>query len=137
MRKVLFGSMITAGLAALTVALGVNRPGEAAQEKGPMLSHDVYFTLNQNTPEARKKLVEACKKYLTKHPGEVFFATGTRIEDLTREVNDRDFDVALHIVFQDRASHDKYQDAPRHKQFIAENKDNWKKVRVFDSVAEK
>jgi hypothetical protein len=137
MRKVLFGGMLTAGLTALAVALGVNRPGEAAQDKGPMLSHDVYFTLNQNSPEAKKKLVEACKKYLSKHPGEVFFAAGTRVEDLKREVNDQDFDVALHIVFQDRASHDKYQDAARHKQFIEENQAGWKKVRVFDSLVEK
>jgi hypothetical protein len=136
MRKVLFGGMVTAGLTALAVALGVERPGEAAQDKGPMLSHDVYFSLNQSTPEAKKKLVEACKKYLSKHPGEVFFAAGT-LADLKREVNDRDFDVALHIVFQNMASHDKYQDAPRHKQFIEENKDSWKKVRVFDSLVEK
>jgi len=26
---------------------------------------------------AKEKLVAACKKYLTKHPGEVFFAAGT------------------------------------------------------------
>ena len=47
------------------------------------------------------------------------------------------FDVALHIVFKDMASHDKYQEAKRHQQFIDENKDNWKKVRVFDSVVER
>ena len=136
MRKVLFGGMLTAGLTALAVALGVNRPGEASQDKGPMLSHDVYFTLNQSTPEAKKKLVEACKKYLTNHPGGVFFAAGVLAEDLNRPVNDRDFDVALHIVFKDKESHDKYQDAERHKQFIEENKDGWAKVRVFDSVVE-
>ena len=76
----------------------------------------------------------ACKKYLSGHPGEVFFAAGTLARDLDRPVNDRDFDVALHIVFKDRAAHDQYQDAARHKQFIEENKANWKKVRVFDSV---
>ena len=51
--------------------------------------------------------------------------------------NDVQFDVALHIVFKDIASHDKYAVAKRHKQFIAENKDNWKKVRVFDSIVER
>jgi hypothetical protein len=98
-----------------------------------MLSHDVYFALKDNSGPSRDKLVAACKKYLSKHPGEVFFASGTLADDLKRDVNDRNFDVALHIVFKDRASHDKYQEAPRHKQFIAENKDNWAKVRVFDS----
>ena len=73
--------------------------------------HDVFFALKDNSAAAKDKLVAACKKYLTKHPGEVFFAAGTLAEDLNRPVNDRDFDVALHIVFADRAAHDKYQDA--------------------------
>ena len=62
-----------------------------------------------------------------------FFAAGTLCEDLKREVNDRDFDVALHLVFKDKAAQDQYQTAPRHEQFIKENKGNWTKVRVFDS----
>jgi hypothetical protein len=99
-----------------------------------MLSHDVYFALKDNSPKAKQDLVNACKKYLSKHPGEVFFAAGTLAGELNRDVNDRDFDVALHIIFTDQAAHDKYQDAERHNQFIAENKANWKKVRVFDSI---
>ena len=99
-----------------------------------MLSHDVYFTLKDNSARAKHELVNACKKYLSKHPGEVFFAAGVRAEEYKRDVNDQDFDVALHSVFTDNAAHDKYQDAERHKQFIAEQKANWKKVRVFDSL---
>jgi hypothetical protein len=107
---------------------------EAKEAAGPLLSHDVYFSLKDNSATAKQKLVAACRKYLSKHPGTVFFAAGTLAENLKRPVNDRDFDVALHIVFKDQASHDRYQDAKRHQQFIAENKDNWSKVRVFDSV---
>jgi hypothetical protein len=102
----------------------------------PMIVHDVYFSLKDNSPEAKKKLVAACKKYLTDHPGTVFFAAGTLAEGLERPVNDRDFDVALHIVFKNKAAHDQYADAERHKKFIEENRDNWKKVRVFDSAVE-
>jgi len=80
--------------------------------------------------------VSACKKYLSKHPGEVFFAAGIRAEDLKRDVNDQDFDVALHIVFDNKEDQDKYQTAERHKLFIEENLNNWKKVRVFDSVVQ-
>jgi hypothetical protein len=101
-----------------------------------MLAHNVYFSLKDNSPAARQKLLAACNKYLSKHLGTVFFAAGVLAEALKREVNDRDFDVGLHIIFIDQAAHDRYQDAPAHLQFIAENKDNWKKVRVFDSVAE-
>jgi len=99
-----------------------------------MLSHDVYFTLKDRSPAAVRRLVEACNKHLTAHPGTVFYACGTLEPELARPVNDRDFDVALHIVFRDRASHDAYQAADRHNAFIAEQKENWAKVRVFDSI---
>ena len=99
-----------------------------------LLVHNVYFTLKDNSPAAKQKLVAACQKYLSKHDGVVFFAAGTITDELKREVNDRDFDVGLHIFFNSLASHDKYQDAPDHLKFINENKDNWKKVRVFDST---
>ena len=101
-----------------------------------MLAHSVFFSLNDRSEAAIQKMLGDCRRYLTSHPGILFFACGTPNQELTRPVNDRDFDVALHIVFKDRASHDKYQDAPRHKQFIDENKDNWKKVRVFDSLSQ-
>ena len=101
-----------------------------------LLVHNVYFTLYDNSPEAKRRLIDAAKKYLSGHQGELFFAVGTLAEALNRPVNVRDFDVALHIVFQTQADHDHYQDHPRHRQYIAENKDNWKLVRVFDSVAE-
>jgi hypothetical protein len=101
-----------------------------------MLAHNVYFTLKDKSTAAKAQLVAACKKYLAGHPGTVFFAAGTLAEALQREVNVRDFDVALHLVFADQAAHDRYQEAPRHEQFIAENRDNWAAVRVFDSVVE-
>ena len=96
----------------------------------------VYFTLKDNSADAKKKLVDACKKHLTKHPGEVYFAAGTLAESLKREVNVRDWDVGLHIVFANIKAHDQYQTAKRHDQFIEENKDNWKSVRVFDSLVD-
>jgi hypothetical protein len=97
------------------------------------LAHLVYFSLKDNSPAGIKKQLDACKKYLVDHPGVLFFAAGTRTLDLSREVNDKEFDVALHVVFRDRAAHDVYQKAPRHLQFIAETRDGWAAVRVFDS----
>ena len=124
-------------LALSAVGMAVCPAGIAAEKKAeatePMLVHSVYFSLKDNSAAEKQKLVDACKKYLSGHPGTVAFAAGTRAEELNRPVNDQDFDVALHIVFKDKASHDKYQDAEKHKKFIEENKDNWKKVRVFDA----
>jgi hypothetical protein len=101
-----------------------------------MLVHNVFFTLKDKSDAAMQKMLAACRKYLTNHPGTVLFACGTRAEELNRPVNVRDFDVALHIVFDTQAAHDAYQVAQRHEHFIEENKSNWAQVRVFDSVAE-
>lgn len=98
-----------------------------------MLGHMVYFTLRDRSPAAVQKVVEACRKYLTGHPGTAFFAAGTLVPDLNRPVNQLDFDVALQLVFDSREAHDAYQQHPRHIQFIEENKPNWERVRVFDA----
>ena len=99
----------------------------------PMVVHNVYFTLHKNSPAARQNLIAACRKYLADHPGVVYFSAGVLCDALARPVNDREFDVGLHVVFRTMADHDAYQQHPRHLQFIEENKATWKKVRVFDS----
>ena len=120
-------------LASLSLAL---TPASPAAEPGRVLAHDVYFTLRDASPEAKQKLVEACRRHLTGHEGTVFFAAGVRADDMAREVNDKGYDVSLHVYFRDKAAHDTYQEHPRHKQFIAEMNANWKAVRVFDSWVE-
>ena len=102
-----------------------------------MLAHNVYFSLNDSSEPAKFKLVAACKKYLAGHPGTVFFAAGVLASELDRPVNDRDFDVSLHVIFDSKASHDRYQKDARHLKFIEENSSGWKKVRVFDSYVGK
>jgi hypothetical protein len=132
--KLLLGLVVLGGVVAAWAA-----PRTRGEEKdaGPMVVHNVYFTLKEGTAENRKKLVESCKKLLTKHDGEVFFAAGPIAEEFKSPVNDRDFDVCLTIVFKNKAAHDKYQPHERHQEFIKENKASFKSVRVFDSYAEK
>ena len=103
---------------------------------GKRLAHMVYFKLKDSSPEGVERQLAACRKYLTDHPGTLVFGIGRRTADLEREVNDRDFDVGLHMVFESRAAHDRYQVHPRHVQFIEENKPYWSKVRVFDADIE-
>ena len=98
------------------------------------LAHNVFFSLHDSSEASRARLMQACRTHLTNHPGILFFACGVLADDLRREVNDLGFDVGLHIVFTDKRAHDAYQEAPAHLRFIAENKDGWKAVRVFDSV---
>lgn len=98
-----------------------------------LLAHNVYFTLYDNSDAAVDALVSACHRYLKDHPGVVFFAAGKVAMNLARPVNDRMFQVALHVVFANQEAHDAYQTAPDHLKFIEENKAGWKQVRVFDS----
>jgi len=97
------------------------------------LAHNVFFKLKDNAPAQVDALVAACQKYLNVQPGIVFFAAGKLCAELKREVNDLDWDVGLHLVFDNQASHDAYQDDPTHNKFIDEMKSNWAGVRVFDS----
>ena len=118
-----FLATVTA-LCALTVTA---RAGETA------VAHMVYFELKDKSPEARKKLVDACYKYLKNHDGVLYFSAGPRAEDVKEKVSAADWDVALHIVFKDKAALQKYGPHPDHQKFISENKDNWKGVKVYDS----
>jgi len=105
---------------------------DATRSAEPLFGHMVYFRLKDRSPEACQRLVAACHEHLAGHPGTVLYAAGT-LANSNREVNDRDFDVALQLVFANRAAHDAYQIAERHRQFVDQNRGNWDRVRVFDA----
>lgn len=128
MRKLLAAAAL---LAAVVIAWQTTTT--AGEKTSKNLAHMVYFKLKDSSPKAAAALVELCDKHLAGHDGTVYYSAGVLAADLKRDVNDRDFDVALHLVFKDSASHEKYQVHPRHEQFIKEGKDNWAKVRVFDA----
>lgn len=122
---------LVAGAALALTGVAMTSPAAAKAE--PMIGHMVFFELNDNSPEMVRKLIAACDKYLDKHDGVVYYSAGARGKEFDRPVNAKDWDVALHLVFKSKADHDKYQDHPRHTQFIDENKANWKSVKVYDS----
>ena len=93
----------------------------------------VYFTLKDPSEAACQQLIDSCYKYLPGHEGIEFFAVGTRTPDLARPVNDSDFHVTANVVFASREAHDAYQVSEQHQAFIAENKESWAQIRVFDA----
>ena len=126
MNGTLLTALIVAGM--VSMVLGSQSSGAESQ-----LAHMVFFTLKDDSDNAKQKMIDACNKYLSGHDGTVYYSAGALVPDLDRDVNDREFHIALHVVFKNRAAHDTYQKHERHLQFIQENKENWKKVRVFDS----
>jgi hypothetical protein len=117
-------------LVVLTVALAFSVTARADETA---VGHMVFFELKDKTPEAQKKLVDACYKYLKHHDGVLYFGAGPRAADAKEPVSATDWDVALHIVFKDAASLKKYSTHPDHLKFISENKAGWKGVKVYDS----
>ncbi|UUO05216.1 Dabb family protein [Blastopirellula sp. J2-11] len=98
------------------------------------IAHNVFFTLKDQSVEAKEAMVAECHKYLSGHPGVLYYAAGLLTPELERPVNDRAFDVALHVIFDSLESQNAYQVAERHLEFIAKNKEGWAQVRVFDST---
>src|SRR2546429_698161 len=74
------GLFLLLGIATMTVFYAARESGAAARAER-LVVHNVFFTLKDDSAEARQKLVAACDKYLTSHPGTVFFAAGTLAED--------------------------------------------------------
>lgn len=107
--------------------------GPPAASSDRPLAHMVYFTLKEQTAANRQALIADCHKYLADHEGVIYFSAGELCTELRREVNDLEFDVALNVVFKNKAAHDAYQQHPEHMTFIERNKPTWAKVRVFDS----
>ena len=101
------------------------------------LAHTVFFALKDNSAGPVEELVNACKKYLVDHPGVIDFSVGTLCPELNRPVNQRDFDVGLFILFEDRAAHDAYQISDLHQKFIGENRAKWTSSRVFDCYVDR
>jgi hypothetical protein len=125
----------TARLAAFALAIAVVLPSLANTAKAaePRLAHMVFFTLKDHSSDSRSKFVASCQKYLSGHDGVVFFAVGTLAEKVEPGVGVSDFDVALHLVFENKAAGASYLKHPRHVKFVEENRSLFEKVRVFDS----
>ena len=97
-----------------------------------MFVHMVFFWLKPDAPEgARAQLVEDCKNYLGKIPA-VRHVWAGRPAMTPREVVDNSYDVGLCVVLDDSAGHDVYQVHELHKEFIARNKPQWKRVLIYD-----
>lgn len=130
--KSLLSVTLTLGLICFGLCLVGTTVAEKPAEKGPMLAHNVFFALKDNSEAAKKAMVAESHTYLAPIPGTVFYAAGV-VSDVEREVVDRDYDVALHVVFKNKAAMEKYLVHPRHLEYVKKHRPNWKKVRVFDS----
>ena len=120
----------------LLVASCASSPGSIHDGEDSWLAHDVYFKLNDPSPQACDEFVAACWSLLAEIEGVRFFASGTRAEEFDRGVNDTAYDVSLHVFFVNRDAYDAYLTNARHVELLEQYAETWTSVRVFDSFVE-
>jgi hypothetical protein len=135
MTKFVCGGSLTVLVSVLCLCM-TGMAGADKDDEGPKVVENVYFSLKDKSIEAKKKMIDSCKGYLSQQPGIVFFAAGTLADDFKLPFRDRNFDVSLHIVFKNKAARAKFPDSEGRKKFVEANKENWMKVRAFDSEAD-
>ena len=97
-----------------------------------MFSHVVIFWTDPKKPNAAADLLAGAKEYLADIPGTLFFHVG-KMATSHRPVVDQSYQVALNLVFKDKATQDAYQDHPRHLEFVEKAfKPNCLKVVIYD-----
>ncbi len=97
-----------------------------------MFSHVVIFWTDPAQPDAADELLAGMNEYLRTIPGSLQFHVG-RMVPSHRPVVDQTYQVALNLVFPDKAAQDAYQVHPRHVEFVEKVfKKYCKKAVVYD-----
>ena len=100
-------------------------------------AHIVFFQLLDLSDPGVDTFIDYCVKYLANHNGQIHFSVGLRAVDINRDVTDAAFDVAMHVIFENRAAYDAYAASQAHQDFITETAGMSTGRRVFDSYVER
>ncbi len=127
--------LLSLALLALAATFALDVAARMSSGADRPLAHMVFFGLKDHSKQSREKFIASCEKYLGEHPGTVYFSVGTiaEDEDVQEPVSVKDFDVALHVVFENKAAKATYLKSERHQKFVDENRESFANVRVFDS----
>lgn len=82
-----------------------------------MFSHVVIFWTDPANAAAPDELIAGMEQYLRPIPGALHFHCGKMVGS-HRDVVDQSYQVALNLVFPDKATQDEYQIHPLHLEFI-------------------
>jgi hypothetical protein len=82
-----------------------------------VFSHIVIFWTDPANPKAADELIAGANEYLKPIPGVLHFHVG-RMAKSHRPVVDQTYQVALNLVFPDKATQDAYQTHPLHIEFV-------------------
>ncbi len=96
-----------------------------------MLIHSVYFWLDKNLPAVKRAEFRKALEELKKIEGMEAVYVGEPAAT-TRPAVDRTYDFALTVMMRDLHAHARYQEDPKHKQFLEQYASCWIKVVIYD-----
>jgi len=97
-----------------------------------MINHTVFFWLKSEHQD-QAEAFEAALTKLTTIDTIATASFGKPAATSDRPVTDHSWDYAIHFSFANMDDHDAYQVHPDHDVFIADCKDWWEKVIVYDT----
>ena len=71
-----------------------------------------FFQLSDTSTELVDRFVELCRKYLGQHPGQRHFSVGIRALEINRDVSGKNFEVSVHMIFEDIDAFNQYSASP-------------------------
>jgi antibiotic biosynthesis monooxygenase (ABM) superfamily enzyme len=101
--------------------------------KNPPFAHMFFFQLCDTSEKLVKEFIELCKEYLGGHPGQQHFSIGVRALEINRDVSGTNFEVSVHMIFDNIDAFDAYSDSPTHEEFITKSAGMSPERIVYDS----
>jgi hypothetical protein len=98
-----------------------------------MLVHTVFFWLKKDLTAEQVAEFRAGVDTLKNIGSAEAVYVGTPAKTAERPVIDNSYDICLTVLLQDIPAHDAYQAHPIHQEFIANFKDSWDAVKVYDA----
>jgi len=96
-------------------------------------AHMFFFQLSDTSRELVDDFIELCVKYLGGHPGQVHFSAGVRALEINRDVSGTNFEVSVHMIFEDINAFNDYSASDSHEEFITKSAGMSAERIVYDS----
>jgi hypothetical protein len=103
--------------------------------KGPdrPFAHMFFFHLTDTAPDLLDHFIDLCTDYLGGHPDQQHFSVGVRAFEINRDVSATNFEVSVHMIFENYAAFENYSKDPKHDKFITESAGMSPERIVYDS----
>jgi quinol monooxygenase YgiN len=100
-----------------------------------MLIHSVYFWLKDDLSKQAVDEFEKALESLFEDTAVESGSYGKPAGTPPRAVLENSYSYGLVLNFADQAAHDRYQEGPLHKRFLAQNRAKWEQSVVYDIEA--